>query len=52
MTPNKIKHMNIVSTILSLISGFIIPIKYNIKETIIKQKISNPVPMNAHKVFW
>ena len=46
------KQMNIVSIILILISGFIKPIKYNINETIIKQNISNPVPIKALKVFW
>ncbi len=49
---NNIKQIKIVSIILSLISGFIKPIKYNINDIIIKQKISNPVPIKALKVFW
>ena len=49
---NNIKQIKIVSIILSLISGFIKPIMYNINDIIIKQKISNPVPIKALKIFW
>ena len=52
MILNNIKQIKIVSIILSLISGFIKPIMYNINDIIIKQKISNPVPIKALKVFW